>query len=417
VNHSVALKQGGLCGPLKPFEKPRQRVLRDLVFRAFEKITQGRISLRDADGLHEFGDPHAPDSLHTRVTVFDPGIYLDLSTRGDMGAGEGWMNGSWTCDDLATLCRIMLRNEAAMQRLEGHLGLVGSALLRVYHQYKRNSVRGSRSNIHTHYDLGNEFYRLWLDETMTYSCAVFSDNDADSLSAAQTRKYDRIAQALKLEPGDSILEIGCGWGGFALHAAKRYGCHVTATTISQSQYRHVVERVREEGLGDCIEIVRDDYRSLSGQFDKLVSIEMFEAVGHEFQDKFFDVCAARLKPGGRMLLQTITIAEERYEQALRRVDFIQRYIFPGGALPSEISLAGYLRRNGKLALRGSVEIGHHYATTLARWRKHFFAVRNHILQLGFDERFLRLWEFYLCYCQAGFEERSIGTVQALIERR
>jgi cyclopropane-fatty-acyl-phospholipid synthase len=390
-----------------------------MVFRAFERIEAGRISLRDADGLHEFGDPHAPASLHARVTVFDPSIYMELATRGDMGAGEGWVDGTWTCDDLAVLCRIMLRNEAAMQRLEGHLGLVGALLLRVYHRLRRNSIRGSRDNIGTHYDLGNDFYRLWLDDTMTYSCAVFGNTevtDDDTLETAQSRKYAKIARALKLEPGDSVLEIGCGWGGFALHAAKHYGCHVTATTISQSQYRHVVERVRQEGLGDCIEVLREDYRILSGQYDKLVSIEMFEAVGHEFQDKFFEVCAARLKPGGHMLLQTITIAEDRYEQARRRVDFIQRYIFPGGALPSDSSLAACVKRNGSLALRASAEIGAHYAATLAIWRKRFLAVREGVLQLGFDERFLRMWEFYLCYCQTGFEERSIGTVQVLIER-
>jgi len=335
--------------------------------------------------------------------------------RGGVGAGESWMDGRWDCDDLTSLARILLRNEGALAALHGPFSKLGMAALRHFQRRRRNTVGGSRRNIAAHYDLGNEFYRLWLDDTLTYSCAIHRDDDRE-LADAQNRKYETIAQQLRLSDQDSVLEVGCGWGGFAMFAAARYGCHVTATTISREQYRVARERVRKAGLGDRVDVVLEDYRKLTGKYDKIVSIEMFEAVGHDYHHAYLSLCAERLRSGGLMLLQTITIAEDRYDAARRRTDFIQRYIFPGGALPSDRSLAETVEDVEGLKLLRTREIGSHYAQTLKQWRERFAEVKGSVVRLGFDERFVRMWNFYFCYCEAGFHERSIGTVQALIER-
>ncbi len=391
------------------------RSCRELVLKAFDTIIVGRITLRDSHGTYEFGTAKPGCDLHARVVVFDPKSYVQVALRGGVGAGESWMEDRWACDDLTALARILLRNEGALKALHGPLSKLGMSALKHFQRLRRNTVNGSRRNIAAHYDLGNEFYRLWLDDTLTYSCGIFADHD-QNLQNAQHRKYDAIAEQLQLSDQDSVLEIGCGWGGFAVFVAESYGCHVTATTISREQYRVARERVRKAGLGDRVEVLLQDYRKVDGKFDKVVSIEMFEAVGHEYHNAFFTLCAERMRIGGRMLLQTITIEEDRYKAARHRTDFIQRYIFPGGALPSDRSLAQAVSRVHGLSLIASNEIGPHYATTLRQWRERFAAVKDAVTQMGFDERFMRMWDFYLCYCEAGFHERSIGTVQALIER-
>lgn len=391
-----------------------ERACREKVMLALESIEFGRLTVSDAHGVCEFGTRTADCDLDAHVVIRDANAYVQVALGGSVGAGESYAEGHWSCDDLLTLLRILVRNDGAEQALDAKPSWTRSLLTGLFQRSRRNTVQGSRNNIAKHYDLGNDFYRLWLDETMTYSCAIFSNGE--DLSHAQLRKYEAIAETLELSDRDSVLEIGCGWGGFALYAAQVYGCHVTATTISREQYRTATLRVREAGLGDRINVLFQDYRELRGSFDKIVSIEMFEAVGHEFQSQFFAICRNLLRAQGHMLLQTITIAEDRYEDARKRTDFIQRYIFPGGALPSDNSLANAIARTEGLCLLGRREIGSHYATTLKIWRERFAGARKAVADLGFEERFVRMWEFYLSYCEAGFRERSIGTVQALIER-
>ena len=274
---------------------------------------------------------------------------------------------------------------------------------------------GSRRNIAAHYDLGNEFFELFLDPTLTYSSGIFETPEA-TMEEASIAKYERLCQKLRIGPDDHVLEIGTGWGGFALHAAGRYGCRVTTTTISRRQYELASKRVDEAGLADRIEVLLEDYRDLSGSYDKLVSIEMIEAVGHEQLDTFFGVCGERLKPDGVMALQAITVPDKDFEAHARSVDFIKRYIFPGGELVSVGSVNAAASRATDLRLTHLEDLTPHYAETLRRWRTRMFQNLPRMRALGLDDRFLRMWEFYLCYCEGGFEERSIGLVQAVLEK-
>jgi cyclopropane-fatty-acyl-phospholipid synthase len=290
-----------------------------------------------------------------------------------------------------------------------------SPLHRIAHLLRRNTASGSRRNISAHYDLGNDFFSLFLDETMAYSCAIFSRADS-SLYEASVTKFDRICRKLELTADDHVLEIGSGWGGFAIHAAQRYGCRVTTTTISPRQHEFTRRQVEAAGLGERVTVLCEDYRALTGSYDKLVSIEMIEAVGHEYFDTYFRVCSDRLKPDGMMLLQAIVIPDQRYDRYRRSADFIQRYIFPGGCLPSIGAICRSLGRATDLRLFHLEDITPHYAETLAQWRQRFGANLDRIGKLGFSEDFLRTWEFYFCYCEGGFRERVIGDVQVLLTK-
>jgi cyclopropane-fatty-acyl-phospholipid synthase len=299
--------------------------------------------------------------------------------------------------------------------MEDGLAILTAPLRGAAHWLHRNTRAGSRRNIAAHYDLGNDFFELFLDETMMYSCALFERPDM-SLAQASTAKLDAICRKLALGPQDHVLEIGTGWGGFALHAARGAGCRVTTTTISPAQYELARERVRAAGLGDRITVLLEDYRDLKGTYDKLVSIEMIEAIGHEYFGEFFRRCAERLVPGGPMLLQSITIAEDHYARARDEVDFIKRYIFPGCCIPSAGALVQAMSASSDLRVVDVEDIGPHYATTLARWRENFLARRDDVRALGYSAAFARMWEFYLCYCEAGFAERALGDVQMLLVR-
>jgi cyclopropane-fatty-acyl-phospholipid synthase len=325
------------------------------------------------------------------------------------------MAGDWSCDDLTTLVRIFALNRAVLNGLEKGLARLGMSLFRVIHTLRRNTRHGSRTNIAAHYDLGNEFYRLFLDETLMYSCAIFATEET-GLYEASVAKNERICHKLQLRPGDHLLEIGSGWGGFALHAASRYGCRVTTTTISRQQYDLTRQRVKEAGLEDRITVLCQDYRDLRGCFDKLVSIEMIEAVGQRFLDTYLRRCSRLLKPAGMMLLQAITIADQEYRRTKRAVDFIQHYIFPGGFLPSLAAITAAVAKVTDLRLYHLEDIGSHYATTLRHWREHFSANRDQVRALGFSESFIRMWEYYLCYCEGGFRERAISNVQILFTK-
>jgi cyclopropane-fatty-acyl-phospholipid synthase len=279
----------------------------------------------------------------------------------------------------------------------------------------RNTLKGSRRNIGAHYDLGNELFELFLDETMMYSCGIF-ERPESSLKEASEAKLERICRKLQLKASDHVIEIGTGWGGFAIYAAKHFGCRVTTTTISQQQYDYALQRVREAGLEDRITLLFRDYRELEGQFDKLVSIEMIEAVGHEHFDTYFRKCSELLKADGMMLLQSITIADQRYPIAKKSIDFIQRYIFPGGCLPSVAALSDSVARKTDMRIYDLEDIGVHYATTLRIWRERFFARLEEVHRLGYPERFIRMWNYYLSYCEGGFRQQAIGTVQLLLTK-
>jgi cyclopropane-fatty-acyl-phospholipid synthase len=325
------------------------------------------------------------------------------------------MAGFWSTDDLTTLVRIIVLNRRLLTDIEGGLAAFTQPLHWLMHALRKNTQAGSRKNIEAHYDLGNDFYRLWLDATMTYSCNIF-ERDGATLEEAATAKYDRICRKLAFRPDDHVLEIGTGWGGFAVHAAKHYGCRVTTTTISQQQHDWAKERFEREGVADRVELLFEDYRDLKGKYDKLVSIEMIEAVGHHFLDTYLKVCSDRLKDNGMMALQAITIIDQAYEAQIRSVDFIRRYIFPGGFIPSITAITRALAKVTDLRLSHLEDLTPHYARTLQVWRERFFANLDAVRKLGYPETFIRMWEYYLCYCEGAFLERYIGNVQMVLAK-
>lgn len=390
------------------------RMFRRLVWRRLEHLTDGRLTIHDRGRRQEFGRP-GEDGLAAHVEIHDPRFYRHLVLGGSLGAAEAFIRGYWTCDNLVSLVRIFCRNAAAAAGLEGGAARALSPLAQIGHWLRRNTLSGSRHNIAAHYDLGNEFFALFLDETMAYSCAFFPQ-PGSTLYQASVAKFDRICQRLVLTADDHVLEIGTGWGGFALYAARQYGCRVTTTTISRKQYEYSRQLVEQAGLADRVTVLCEDYRALTGFFDKLVSIEMIEAVGHQYFDTYFRVCSERLKPHGLMLLQAIVIPDQRYDRYRRSVDFIQRYIFPGGCLPSIGAICQSLGRATDLQVAHLEDITPHYAETLALWRQRFGANLERVRSLGFSEEFLRTWEFYFCYCEGGFRQRAIGDVQILLTK-
>jgi cyclopropane-fatty-acyl-phospholipid synthase len=388
------------------------RLARRLLLGKLAGLQHGRLHIRDGGQSYLFGQADAPAGLRASLDVHRPRFYRRAAFDGSVGAGESYFQGDWDCDDLTALTRILLRNRAVLERMDGGLGRLHAPLHRLYHWCRRNTPAGSRRNIAAHYDLGNELFARFLDETMMYSCAIFERPGA-GLYQASVAKLESVCRKLDLCPEDHVIEIGSGWGGFAVHAAGRYGCRVTTTTISREQYDYARRRVREAGLAERVTVLNRDYRELEGQYDKLVSIEMIEAVGHEHYPAFFRQCGELLKPDGMGLIQAITIADQRYREARDQVDFIKRYIFPGGCLPSVSVMTGCLTRYTDLRLLHLEDIGPHYAETLRHWRERFFSNIEDIAALGYDEVFQRLWEFYLCYCEGAFRERAIGDVQLL----
>jgi cyclopropane-fatty-acyl-phospholipid synthase len=390
---------------------PIETIARHGMLTRLEALTAGTLTLHEGRRRWRFGSG-APE---VRVDVLDPSAWAELAFGGSVGAGEAYMAGTWHCDDLVGLVRLLLINRAVLDTIDGGLARISAPLRGLLHRLNRNSRAGSRRNIAAHYDLGNEFYRLWLDETMMYSCAVF-EHPAMTLAEASSAKLERICRKLDLKPTDHVLEVGTGWGGFALHAARHHGCRVTTATISENQYELVCTRVAEAGLGDRVRVLLSDYRDLVGGYDKLVSIEMVEAVGHQYLETYFRQCSRLLKPEGLMLLQAITIADQRYRAALGAVDFIQKHVFPGGFLPSVTALAAAMTAASDLRTVHMEDIGPHYAETIARWRANFSGRIDQVRAMGYSESFIRLWEFYLCYCEGGFRERALGTVQMLLTK-
>jgi cyclopropane-fatty-acyl-phospholipid synthase len=385
-----------------------------LFLRRLAGIRDGRLELRLPDGrARAFGDPGS--ALRATVVIHDPGVFRRWIFGGDVAFGETYAEGRWSSPDLPAVVRLGVRNMAAFDAGRRVTSILSRLSDRLHHAFRRNTVAGSRLNIRFHYDLGTDFYSLFLDPSLTYSCGIFETPGA-TLAEAQLAKLDRIARALELAPGDRVIEIGSGWGTFAIHAATRYGCRVTTTTISRSQYDHVRERLAREGAGDRVELLFEDYRRLSGRYDKAVSIEMFEAVGLSFYDAFFSTVDRLLHPGGSMLLQTIWMNEERFPRYHAQPDFIQRHIFPGSELASISEIRRSLARATSLSIAGLEEIGLHYTTTLAAWRRSFLANLDRVRALGFPQTFIRMWDYYLGYCEGAFAERYIGDAQILLAK-
>jgi len=389
------------------------RLARSLVLKSLAAVRQGRLIFIDREERWEFGEAHC--DLTTTVWVLHPHFYRRVAFGGTIAAAETYMDGLWRTSDLLALVRIMVRNQGAQQQLEGGLTRLAAPLRRLLHRLNDNTLSGSRRNIAAHYDLGNDFYRLFLDPTMAYSCGLFERADS-SLEEASRAKFDLICRKLQLTPGMNILEVGAGWGGFAVHAAQNYGCHVTTTTISQQQYDHAAKRIAAAGLEDRITLLQQDYRALTGQFDRLVSIEMIEAVGHRHLPTFFRACSDRLKADGAALIQAITLPVHIYERYLGSPDFINRYIFPGSCCPSLNAMSDAAALTSDLRLVHLEDLSPHYPRTLRAWRSAFQANLERVRELGFDERFIRMWEYYLCYCEGGFAERYTRVLQLIFSK-
>lgn len=394
--------------------KPRRldQLAARLVRKQLQRLEVGRLTLVDGDEQLVFGAGTGPEAT---ITVGEPSFYADIAFGGSIGAGEAYMHGAWDCDDLVSLVQILLRNRHVLDDMEGGAARFTQPLQKLFHWVNRNTREGAKRNISAHYDLGNDFFALWLDETMMYSSAIFETPETP-LHEAQLARLEAVCQRLDLQPGDHLVEIGTGWGGLAMHAARHYGCRVTTTTISEQQHAWAARAIREAGLEDRIELLLSDYRDLEGRYDKLVSIEMIEAIGWKQYDTYFRKCGELLKPGGRLLVQAITIAETRFEEAKRSVDFIQRYIFPGSNLPSVKSMVTSIAGQSDMMVTGLHDIGLDYAITLRHWRERFYTRLDEVRDLGYSDAFIRMWEYYLCYCEGGFRERAISDVHLLAER-
>ncbi len=392
-----------------------ERFARRMVLSRLEKLEVGQLVISEGETHLTFGQLTRDFPLTAQLRVNSPAFYTDLAFGGSIGAGEAYMQGHWSCNELTDLLQVLIRNRDVLEQIDSGFARLSMPLQKVVHVLNRNTRKGSRKNISAHYDLGNEFYELWLDPTMMYSCGYFQTTDS-TLEDASIEKLDRICRKLNLSASDTVVEIGTGWGGFAIHAAKHYGCRVTTTTISREQHAYAEKAIREEGLEDRITLLFKDYRDLEGTYDKLVSIEMIEAVGHEYHDTYFRKCCDLLKPDGQMLLQAITIADQRYDAYRSSVDFIKRYIFPGGCLTSVTDMTATMTRHTDMRVIHLEDLGVHYAWTLREWHDRFMARLDEVFELGYSETFARMWQFYLAYCEAAFLERAIGDVQMLMMR-
>ena len=392
-----------------------QRLAKAMVLKQFSKLTQGQLLVNENGNNYIFGSKNNDFPVSATINVLSNEMYSEIAAKGLNGAAEAFVKGLWSSDDLTRLIRIFVRNREAANQIEGGLAKLATGLFYLQHSLKRNNHKGSLRNISAHYDLGNDLFETFLDNTKMYSCAIF-ENENSSLEQASINKIERICKKLELSSNDHVLEIGTGWGGFAIFAAKNFGCKVTTTTISQKQYEYTLEKVKALGLQDKISVLKKDYRDLTGKYNKLVSIEMIEAVGHHYYHDFFRKCNQLLTPDGRMLLQSIIITDYLYEEAKQFSDFIKTYIFPGSCIPSISKLCESSAKATDMRLFHLEDITPHYAKTLNHWRSYFMNNVQKIRDLGFSEEFIRLWNFYFCYCEGGFIERQIGAVQMLFTK-
>ncbi|MBX9653597.1 cyclopropane-fatty-acyl-phospholipid synthase family protein [bacterium] len=386
---------------------------RQLLTNQLLSIRGGEIVLSDYQGCAHFGER---GDIGAVCSVRRPRFYRDALFGGTLSIAQSYIDGDWDCDDLTSLFRILVRNIQTTTRLDNWFSGIISVGHRILHWTRKNSLRGSRKNISAHYDLGNDFFRLWLDQSLAYSSGIFPHAHA-TMHDASIEKFDRICRKLDLSSDDEVLEIGAGWGGFAIHAAQHYDCRITTTTISKEQFEVARDRIHRAKLNDRITLLQKDYRELTGKYDKIVSIEMIEAVGHQFLDDYFKRCNELLKPDGSLALQAIVMPESRHREYLRSVDFIQRFVFPGGSLPSVSSLLESIGRTSDLRLVHIEELAPHYAKTLHLWKRSFEDQIDAVKEQGFPDPFIRMWNYYLSYCEALFEERHIGVMQLQFDRQ
>jgi len=411
---------------MKKISKPPQNIARNqtptifdrscmnLVINLFNKIETGGLTFYLPDGsARYFGDKNS--SFQAQMTINDYRFFKDAVLGGDVGLGEAYMKGFWDTDDIPALFSVLIKNRQALANGNMTTAWLVRQKDRLMHALRANTLIGSRRNIGEHYDLSNDFFQTFLDPTMLYSCGLYR-GESDTCEDAQRRKLQSIIDKARIESTDHVLEIGCGWGGFAMEAVKQTGCRVTGITVSEEQYQLAQERVLKAGLQDKITILFKDYRHVAGLFDKIVSIEMLEAVGHKYLGTFFTACDKLLKPAGRLVIQVITIPDQSYENYRRNTDWIQKYIFPGGHLPSVTALSQVVTRNTSLLMEQLEDIGTNYARTLKDWRESFTRNLGKINSLGFDEIFQRKWIYYLAMCEAGFRERAIGDIQVVFRK-
>ena len=403
----------------KPIELPKNSLILDKVARKiilgyFKEIKEGQITVKENSDHMVFGEVTPKFPVKATIEVQNSRMYMDIAAKGLNGSADAFIKGWWTCDNLTSLVRIFTRNRDTANKFESGIANLAIWALKLSHSCRRNNLKESLRNIHAHYDLGNEFFSTFLDDTRMYSCAIFTKPES-SLHEASITKIDRICKKLNLSPTDHLLEIGTGWGGFALYAAKNYGCRITSTTISQEQFIFSENLIKKNGLQDQVTILKKDFRELEGQFDKLVSIEMIEAIGHSLYKTFFQKCGQLLKPEGLLAIQAITITDNLFHESKDFIDFIKQYIFPGSCIPS-ISALCSAASSSDIKLFHLEDITPHYARTLKEWRTNFLKNKSRIKNLGFTNPFIRLWLFYLCYCEGGFIERQIGNVQMVFTK-
>lgn len=405
----MTLRLSKVLGKSKALDK----ICRDLLLSKLKLVRTGYLVLQDEWGTESFGD--SASELKATLSIHRTCFYSRSLLGGSVGNAESYVDQDWDADHVTNLIRIFVANRELLQSIDGGLGLVLNPLQKYFHGLRSNTIKGSRENIRAHYDIGNSFFKLFLDPTMMYSSAVFTDASM-SLEDASKNKIKIICDKLHLKPTDHLVEIGTGWGSLAIYAASKFGCKVTTTTISKEQFDYATARVKELGLDDKVTILFEDYRKLTGTYDKLISVEMIEAVGLENLPTYFEKCSSLLKPDGLMVLQAITIRDQYYESAKKSVDFIQRHIFPGGGVPSVEAMMNCVKHKTDLALIDQKDFAEDYAETLKRWSMNLTHSEHEITKLGYPDFLYRLWKFYFAYCEGGFRERAIGLSQLVFSK-
>lgn len=390
-------------------------IAKHILFTRLTRLRVGHLKVEESGKTYTFGQADRDSPIVAKIKIHDPAAYSKILFGGATGAGEAYMLNAWSSPELVEVIRLFVANKRYLSNMDSAWSWLKKNLHSLGGCLRINTLAGSRKNIAAHYDLSNDFFKIFLDRSLMYSSAMFPEADV-SLDAASFIKLDHICNRLNLSTDDHLLEIGSGWGGMAIHAAKHYGCRVTTTTISEQQYELARERVAGEGLADRVTVLMQDYRELAGSYDKIVSIEMVEAVGHRYYGEFFSCCSRLLRPRGLMLMQAITTQDQRFEREKNKSDFIRKYIFPGGCLPSNEVIMKNIAGYTDMHLVGLEDITSDYAKTLAEWRHRFFAKIDEVKSLGFDDIFIRMWDFYLCYCEGGFRERVINTAQFLFAK-
>ncbi len=391
------------------------QVARSVLFTKLDAISNGYLQIYFGGMVYEFGVKEMQKTLQATIHVHDVRAFKAIIFGGEPAAGKTYVQGWWSSENLIDVIRLFTLNRNVLFSFKYGIGSLAKNIYGLTHILNKNSKQGSKRNIQAHYDIGNDLYGLFLDKNMMYSSAYFT-HDQENLEKASENKLKLICEKLDLHTNDHVLEIGSGWGGFAIYAAKNYGCHITTTTISEEQYEYVKNQVEEEQLSNQIKVIKEDYRSLQGSFDKLVSIEMIESVGHQYLDEYFLICSRLLKTSGVMLIQTITISDYLYKHYIHSMDFIRKYIFPGGSLPSISSMLESVANCTDMTLFHSESFASSYAKTLEVWHQRFITNKEKVIELGYPNSFLRLWEYYLKYCQAGFEERVIDVHHLLLKK-